>query len=347
MGTKNFFCSPKKCSLTALVVLVASFQLLGCQSRPVQEDIVLIPGRTDTTPVPPPGIAKPPAETPLPRPTDVTLPQPSVPPPVQMEAPRPQEILQSNQPNIGLILGPGAIRAFAHIGLLQEFAKAKLPVRAVVGYEMSALVAALYASKGQAYDVEWQMMKIKQDQLINKSLIGGRIQPSNLTEFSKFLTEVFGKSRSDDSKLPFACPAFNMSKQNIFLMSKGVWSQLLPYCLAGPPLFQSYQQNVASNLELKSAVDFLKARGINFIIYVNLLQSRGDAYLDGFANNDNIYWTYSSYLLSRPAPGVDMVVQIPLFEYGLVDFAKRREIMQRGAQIGQSAAQNIVRRLGL
>ncbi|MEI7973267.1 MAG: hypothetical protein WCH11_02755, partial [Bdellovibrio sp.] len=50
---------------------------------------------------------------------------------------------------LGLILGPGALRALAHVGFLQELSKAQVPVRGIVGLEMGALAGALMARKNQ------------------------------------------------------------------------------------------------------------------------------------------------------------------------------------------------------
>ena len=72
-----------------------------------------------------------------------------------------------------MILGPGGLRSYAHAGLLQEVAKAKIPIYWVGGLEMGALPASLFALKGQPFEAEWQMMKLKEEDLIRKGLLTG------------------------------------------------------------------------------------------------------------------------------------------------------------------------------
>ena len=70
-----------------------------------------------------------------PPPSPVVAPEP---PPVAKPAPRP--------PRIGLALGGGAARGFAHIGVIQVLEEAGIRPALVVGTSAGSLVAALYAS---------------------------------------------------------------------------------------------------------------------------------------------------------------------------------------------------------
>ena len=72
---------------------------------------------------------------PPPRPTVVPVPAPPVSPPPPPTPPR-----------IGLALGGGAARGFAHIGVIQVLEEAGIQPDLVVGTSAGSLVAALYAS---------------------------------------------------------------------------------------------------------------------------------------------------------------------------------------------------------
>jgi NTE family protein len=50
------------------------------------------------------------------------------------------------RPRIGLVLGGGGARGFAHIGVLEELEKLRIPVDCIAGTSMGALVAGVYAS---------------------------------------------------------------------------------------------------------------------------------------------------------------------------------------------------------
>jgi NTE family protein len=53
---------------------------------------------------------------------------------------------EANRPRIGLVLGGGGARGAAHIGVLRELERLNIPIDAVAGTSMGAIVGGLYAS---------------------------------------------------------------------------------------------------------------------------------------------------------------------------------------------------------
>ena len=58
------------------------------------------------------------------------------------------------RPRIGVVLGGGGARGAAHIGVLQELERLRIPVDAIVGTSMGAIVGGLYASGTTAGELE-------------------------------------------------------------------------------------------------------------------------------------------------------------------------------------------------
>ncbi len=52
----------------------------------------------------------------------------------------------NERPRIGLALGGGGARGAAHIGVLRELERLRIPIDAVAGVSMGAIVGGLYAS---------------------------------------------------------------------------------------------------------------------------------------------------------------------------------------------------------
>ena len=75
-------------------------------------------------------------------PPAVPVPPPVVMPPVVVAPPKPPP----RPPRIGLALGGGAARGFAHIGVIQALEEAGIRPALVAGTSAGSLVAALYAS---------------------------------------------------------------------------------------------------------------------------------------------------------------------------------------------------------
>ncbi|MBX3633929.1 MAG: patatin-like phospholipase family protein, partial [Rubrivivax sp.] len=117
------------------VLLLTGVLLAGCQSAPPARE----PRPTSVAvPVTPPVPTAPAASAPTTAASDTAtpatpLPAAAVPPPTR-------------PPRIGLALGGGAARGFAHIGAIQVLEEAGIRADLIVGTSAGSLVAALYAS---------------------------------------------------------------------------------------------------------------------------------------------------------------------------------------------------------
>ncbi|MBX3039797.1 MAG: patatin-like phospholipase family protein [Bdellovibrionaceae bacterium] len=252
-------------------------------------------------------------------------------------------------PKVGLILGPGAARVYAQIGVLQELQREKVPVVAVGGIEWGAVVAALYSNKGLANEAEWQMSKLKSEDFMQRSLIGGRSGPAAASAASDFLKSAFGPMKAENVKIPFACPAHNLAKNQIFLMSRGAYTQLLPFCMAYPPIFQPWQGNVSAMRDVKMLADHLRSKGATTIVLVNVLGNPDPARpVAGEAGStESVLWNEIAAYYAKPLRGVDHVLTIPLGNRGLLAFDDRREILHQGSEKGGPLVKQLARRLGL
>jgi NTE family protein len=303
MATRNFSFTQNSKFLS--ISLLSALLMVGCQSM---HRTTTSPARNQET-----------QEAPLP------------PPQYEDEQPAPP-VTTTEVPRIGLVLGPGAIRSYAHVGVIEELSKLRAPIVAVTGIEMGALVGAIYSNKGQPFDVEWQMMKVKSDDLDRGSL-------------SNFMGTVFAGNRVESGKVPFACPALNMQKQQVFMMNRGSYAQMLPYCLSFPPWFKPYQNNVAGVLDLKSAVDYVRSKGATLVVYVNLLE--GPIKVGKGDSQTQTLWNLIGHSLDRQKKAADWVIDVPLRDIELNDFKHRRDVLQRGRRAGQQAAAQISQRFGL
>lgn len=329
MGTGNFsfLLKRKKYSLLFLNVLL----MTACQHLRGRDSM-----QADQPGAPAEGTVAPPKyETALPE-----SPRVAEPPPVASPIPA--------IPKIGLILGPGGARAYGHIGALQNLSRLKVPIYATVGIEWGAPAAALLSSKGQVYDVEWQMFKLKDEELTKKSLIGASAKPNDVTSLKDFFQTAFGKQRVEEFRHPFACPAYNIAKNQVYMMSRGRVEQLMPYCIPYPPLFKPFNRNVSAMRDLKMAADYLRSQGANYIVLVNVLgRDAGRKSLVGDPDTaESVVWSELASFYLKPQPGVDATITVDLNDFQVTDFDKRREIMQKGAEVSQKSIMNWARKLG-
>ncbi len=61
---------------------------------------------------------------------------------------------ENQRPRVGIVLGGGGARGAAHIGVLKELERLRIPVDVIAGTSMGAIVGGLYASGMTAVELE-------------------------------------------------------------------------------------------------------------------------------------------------------------------------------------------------
>jgi len=94
----------------------------------------------------------------------------------------PLQRLSKTQPVVGLVLGAGGSRGFAHVGVLKAFEEAGIEADVIVGVSSGAVVAALHAGGIRAAELEATALSIEDNDLLDFTLFGpgviegGRLQ---------------------------------------------------------------------------------------------------------------------------------------------------------------------------
>lgn len=362
MAIKNFFCSQKlnntnpqfiaTLGLKTLLVLWIAFTL-GCQSIQTNRDTIS-QGAADkkTTSTTTPGKANS-KDTSLP--DDDTEDTRDNPPLVEdstkTEQPTPVELVPTPRPipktpKIGLIIGPGFLRSFLAVGILEEFHKARVPVQAMVGFEWGSLPAALYSINGQSSEVEWQMMKLTEESVLKKSILRNQIETASISELQPFLNQAFGRSTFEQNRIPFECLTFDIKKKQYFWMKKGDLAKSIPYCLATPPFSKPFLNNVGA-VDLKLAADTLRQKGANYIVLINPMSSTKD-YLDSsFSTESQVLWAFQQYQLLKTTGTIDFVVDTSSAAFSVLEFGARRDMIRKGQEIGVQAVKKLSTKLGI
>ena len=249
--------------------------------------------------------------------------------PVQEPAKPP--VISRNIPRFGFIFSGGGAKTWAHIGVLKELQKMKWPIHGVSGFEWGSVVAAIYAENLSANEVEWEMSKLK-----------------DFDRSDLFIKAVFDKKSTSDLKIPFVCPSLNLNKQSYFLLNRGQLEQLIPFCLAQPPVMAPHAQSVAVMSDVPSLAQHLRSTGVQKVILVNVLaQSKPRSFVKDYASAENILWAQSAALMSKKILGVDDVIQINLDDYGIKDIDQRRDLIAKGAEISYDQIVKLAAKYGL
>jgi NTE family protein len=137
------------------------------------------------------------------------------------DAPRSAAIapLKVQRPVLGLVLGAGGARGFAHVGVIKALEAAGLEADVVVGTSSGALVASFYAGGMNAQTLETMALALEDRDIFDFTLLGpGRIEGARLQDFvnrtlNGRLIEALGK--------PFAAVATERVSGRMAVFNRG------------------------------------------------------------------------------------------------------------------------------
>jgi NTE family protein len=263
--------------------------------------------------------------------------------PAAAEAP---EFLKKEAPKLGLILSGGGALSYAHIGLIHELEKQKVPIQAIAGMEWGALVAASYAVEGKANATEWKLLKLPAKSFISKSFFSSSKGGASLDDFKSFLNTVFKDNLFSDTEIPFACPFTDLSKGNNSLRRSGKIRYAVRSCWGSEPHFKIGSAG-ANSLDISGISRFLKSKGAELIVMIDV--ESPNPWLSKKQRQDNP--SLALYEISRRSayelyrkPFVDEVIQIKLPGYQINSYESLRSIIRTGQVKSKNAVKTLVKK---
>lgn len=252
-------------------------------------------------------------------------------------------------PKVGVILGPGMALSLAHAGVLKAFDESKVPVEHIVGIGWGSIVGALYSKQGMSNDAQWRIYKLKEEDLPGKSFFSSSIKADSVKSMRGFLSDGFQKTVMEKSKIPFSCPTMTLKSGKTHWQRRGLLVDAVSRCISFPPLFRPFSGNLAGDLfSMQASVEYLKQRGIDLIVYVDVLHA-GD-----LLSADNLEDNYASFILWNEIRRLSVkshaimgeVIRVDAGPFKLMDFDKKQTLVKRGESAGRTAVKMIVKKYG-
>jgi NTE family protein len=240
------------CALTALLGLAA------CQSTPVVVPPVVINSPPAATASQPPAVVSPPPPPPAPRPA--------------LRAPR-----------VGLALGGGAARGFAHIGVIQVLEEAGIRPQLVVGTSAGSLVAALYASGKTGAELENLALTMDEGAITDWAFPSrGMIRGEALARYAR---EQTGGRTIEQMKMPLGVVATDLDSGTAILFQRGDLGAAVRASSSVPAVFQPVKigdrEYVDGGLVSPVPVRFARQMGAELVIAVDISTPPDGAATDG------------------------------------------------------------------
>ncbi|WP_124727641.1 patatin-like phospholipase family protein [Staphylospora marina] len=182
------------------------------------------------------------------------------------------------RPKIGVALSSGGARGFAHLGVLRVLREEGIPIDAVSGSSMGALVAVLLAG---GLDLDWCCRlashlprKTWLDfQMPGRGFIAGR----RVLELLRMLTR--GK-RLEDLELPVAVVATDLVRGEPVIFTEGPAAEAVRASISIPGVFEPVDAGdrllVDGGVTQRVPVDVLREMGMDLVIAVDVMPAGDD-----------------------------------------------------------------------
>ena len=178
-----------------------------------------------------------------------------------------------SRPRIGIALGSGSARGWAHIGVLRALHAAGIEPDFVCGTSMGAFVGAAYASGDLDKLQEWATGLSRRDVLgfFDVGFAGGLIKGEKLLSFA---SSTFLDGQFADLERPFACVATDLASGREIWLKEGRVADAVRASIALPGLFAPHllddRHLVDGGLVNPVPVSLCRALGADIVIAVDL-----------------------------------------------------------------------------
>jgi NTE family protein len=249
-------------------------------------------------------------------------------------------------PRIALVLGGGAARGFAHVGVIRVLEQEKIPINLIVGTSVGSLIGALYASDPNSFNLEWLAFSLEKDDILDYSVIYSRMGPVQGERLEKFVQTKVKVRNIEQMKIPFYAIATDLKAGNTWVFEKGSVAKAVRASCSIPGIFQPLQMGgrmyVDGGVTDNLPVDVARAKGADIIIAVNISRNINNpqinSLIDVILQSINIM---GRELVAYKCRGYDVLIEPNVGDVGLTDFSQKKRLMDAGMQAAKQALPRI------
>jgi NTE family protein len=269
-----------------------------------------------------------------------------------VEGPAPLPGGELPRPRVGLVLGGGAARGFAHIGVIRALEQEKVPVDLIVGTSVGSLIGAIYAADANSFELEWTAFKLERDNVIDYGILNaltglGVARGDKLEEFVKSKVPV---QNIEDLRIPFAAVAADLNRGTRVVLDKGSVARAVRASSAIPGVFQPVEHQgkllvdggVLDNIPASVA----RERGADIVIAVDIGENVANfnitSIIDVMLQAVTIMGAENAKYKRKDA---DVLIAPKIGDVGMLDFTQKKRCMQAGIDAARAAMPEIKQKI--
>ncbi|MBA4396709.1 MAG: hypothetical protein C0394_04915 [Syntrophus sp. (in: bacteria)] len=253
----------------------------------------------------------------------------------------PKVVAPPPQPaKVAVVLGAGAARGFAHVGVLKVLESRNIPIHMVVGTSVGSLVGCLYAYGYDGYKLQALAHAMERDDVVDLTLpANGFIKGEKL---ENYVNRMVHGAAIEAFRIPFHAVAADIQTGEETVFGTGNAGMAVRASCSVPGVFQpariSGRTYVDGGLVSPIAVDVARRYGADVIIAVEISAVRSMIVPQGTIDTilqsvDIMYAKISEIQLPR----ADVVIRPEVGHIASSDFTKRHEAILAGEKAAAAA----------
>ena len=284
----------------------------------------------------------------------------------------------AGRPTVGVAFGGGSARGIAHVGVIRWLEEHRIPIDAAAGTSMGGLIGGAYASGMEAAELKAFIMGLDWDQLFGASsfayknirrkadaraypsrlefgLKGGIVPPAALNNgeavellLGRIAAPYWGIKDFDELPTPFRTVAVDLLSAQPVVMRSGSLADAMRATMSLPLIFPPIEvdgQILIDGATMNNVpADVVKAMGADKVVAISvgdLADREGLSYtMFGVAGNTIDAMMRAS--TRRALAAADVLVHVPLDEYGSLDWRRAADLMDEGYKAAESMREKLL-----
>jgi len=241
---------------------------------------------------------------------------------------------------VALVLGAGASKGFAHIGVIKILEANKIPVHMIVGTSAGSFVGCLYAYGYTSYQLQDLALKLDQSHVADLGIPdNGFIKGEKLERYVNFM---LGNAPMDKLRIPFYAVATDIRSGQEIVFGTGNTGMAVRASCSIPGIFRPVviggSTYVDGGLVSPVAVNAARRQGADIVIAVDISAGVQPAAPQGTIETilqaiDIMY----SRIGALQTPGADVVIRPNVGSIGSADFERRHDAIMEGEKAALNA----------
>jgi NTE family protein len=260
--------------------------------------------------------------------------KPTVPPPAIVSPPVPMKL------KIGLALGGGAAKGFAHIGVIKMLEASGIHPDVVAGTSAGSVVGALYASGMDAFALQETAFGLDEAKIRDVRLFsGGLVQGRALQDY---VNQLLRHQSIEQLKIPFAAVATQLETGQRTVFVRGNTGQAVRASSSIPGVFEPAAINgkhyVDGGVVSPIPVDAARQLGADFVIAVDISTTPSGSNPQGMVNIvGQTIAIMGLQLGTQETARADIVIRPNLGGIGPADFEQKNQAILEGERAALAA----------